>query len=217
MSCLRPAVLTVIAVSLVIGTAFAPPATSAADSSLERVVLRPSQVGPDYVMKVIPGGHAVHNQVTLDMCGFRFASENFRTGRLQAAYVRRGSRLAMSNEVVSYRPGGAAAAMREIVEAILTCPRGPVRSAIRGFPPMRYRITVLSPAGKSLLPGALAMKATVSGTLKGKHLTETSVIVYQRLRDTLSGVYVDGGTLKERMAMAFTASAQSALNLKHLR
>jgi len=183
-------------------------------SSLQRVVLRPSQVGRGYVLKVIPGGRSVQGQVTLDMCGFRFGSEDRRTERLQAVYVRRGSKLALSNEVVSYRPGGAEYAMREVVQAIRTCPRQPVPSAVRGVPSLSYRIALLSSAGKRLLRGAIVMRVTVSGTLRGKKKTDTTFVVYQRSEDILSGIYVYGGSLKSRRELAFAASAQSARNLK---
>jgi hypothetical protein len=187
-----------------------------AGSSLQRVLLRPSQVGRGYVLKVIPGGRSVQGQVTLDMCGFRFGSEDRRTERLQAVYVRRESKLALSNEVVRYRPGGAEDAMREVARAIRTCPRQPVPSAVRGVPSLSYRIALLSSAGKRLLRGAIVMRVTVSGTLGGKKTTETSFVVYQRSGDILSGIYVYGGSLKSRRELALAASAQSARNLKHL-
>jgi hypothetical protein len=188
------------------------PAGSA--SSLQRVVLRPSQVGPGYLLRVIPGGQSVQGQVTLDMCGFRFASEDRRTARLQAIYVRPGSKLALSNEVVSYRPGGAEEAVREVARAIRTCPGQPVPSTVRGVPDLSYRIALLSSAGKRLLPGAIVMRVTVSGTVNGKKRTDTSFVVYQRAGDILSGIYVYGGSLKNRRELAFAASAQSARNLK---
>jgi hypothetical protein len=183
-------------------------------SSLQRVVLRPLQVGRGYLLKVIPGGRSVQGQVTLDMCGFRFASEDRRTARLQAIYVRPGSKLALSNEVVSYRPGGAQDAVREVEQAIRTCPRQPVPSAVHGVPDLSYRIALLSSAGKRLLPGAIVMRVTVSATVNGKKKTETSFVVYQRSGDILSGIYVYGGSLKSRRELAFAASAQSARNLK---
>src|SRR5919107_1078574 len=84
----------------------AAPLAARSASPVERVTLRASQVGPGYVSRVIPGGRFVQGQVTLDMCGFRFTSEGRRVARLQTGYVRAGSKLALSNEVVSYRAGG---------------------------------------------------------------------------------------------------------------
>jgi len=57
------------------------------------------------------------------------------------------------------------------------------------------------------------MKVTESGTYKGRHVSETSFVVYQRRGDVLSGVYVYGGTMKARFTMAMHASAASAQNL----
>jgi hypothetical protein len=181
---------------------------------LRQVVLRPAQIGSGYVRRDFPGGGEVNGQVTLDLCGFRFASEGRRTGRLQVAYIRRGITLAVSNEVVSYRPAGAALAMREIEEAVRTCPPHEVPSTVRGVPPLRYRFTRLSTVGKDLLPGAIALRMTVSGTLNGKRLTETSFGVYQRRGSILSGIYVYGGSVEKRRAMAFKAAVASARNLR---
>jgi hypothetical protein len=181
---------------------------------LRQVVLRPAQVGKGYLLKAIRGGDKVKGQVTLDLCGFRFASESRRTGRLQVAYIRRGTTLALSNEVVSYRPGGAALALREVENAVRACPPREVRSTVRGVPPLLYRFTRLSTGGKGLLPGAIALQMTVSGTVNGKKLTETSFGVYQRRANILSGIYVYGGSVANRRAMALATAAASARNLR---
>jgi hypothetical protein len=184
---------------------------------LRQVVLHPAQVGRGYVLKVFPSGGEVKGQVTLDLCGFRFPSESRRTGRFQVGYVRRGSSLAVSNEVVSYRLGGAALAMREVEEAVRACPPYEVPSTVRGVPPLRYQFTRLSTAGKGLLPGAIALRMTASGIVNGKKRTETSFGVYQMRSSILSGVYVYGGSVEKRRAMAFSAAAASAGNLKRRR
>jgi hypothetical protein len=201
----------------VIAAATVPSGARSADrggATLRQVVLRPAQVGQGYVRKLIRGGGEVRGQVTLDLCGFRFASENRRTGRLQVAYIRRDTTLALSNEVVSYRPGGTALAMKEVEQAVRSCPPREVRSTVRGVPPLRYRFTRLSTAGKGLLPGAIVLRMTVTGTVNGKKLTETSFGVYQRRANILSGIYVYGGSVEKRRALAFAAAAASARNLK---
>lgn len=200
----------------VVVAATAPSAARSADPgvALRQVVLRPAQVGQGYVRKAIRGGGEVRGQVTLDLCSFRFASENRRTGRLQVAYIRRGTTLALSNEVVSYRPGATLLAMKEVEQAVRSCPPHEVGSTVRGVPPLRYRFTRLSTAGKGLLPGAIALRMTVSGTVNGKKLTETSFGIYQRRGNILSGIYVYGGSAEKRRTMAFAAAAASARNLK---
>jgi hypothetical protein len=205
-------------VCVIIAATVPPIARSAGPSHvLRQVVLRPAQVGPGYALKVFQGGGEVKGQVTLDLCGFRFASESRRTARFQVAYLRRGSNLAVSNEVVSYRLGGAALAMREVEAAVRACPPHEVASTVRGVPPLRYQFTRLSTAGKGLLPGAIALRMTASGTVNGKTLTETSFGVYQMRSSILSGIYVYGGSVEKRRAMTFAAAAASAENLKRRR
>jgi len=204
-----------VCVSVIIAATVPSAARSAGPGpALRQVVLRPAQVGQGYALKIFRGGNEVKGQVTLDLCGFRFASESRRTGRLQVAYIRRGSKLAVSNEVVSYRLGGAALAMREVEEAVQACPPHEVPSTVRGVPPLRYQFTRLSTAGKGLLPGAIALRMTASGTVNGKKRTETSFGVYQMRSSILSGIYVYGGSVEKRRAMAFAAAAASAANLK---
>ena len=211
-----PRAVLFVGVCIVVATAVPSAAARSADPgvALRQVVLRSAQVGQGYVRKAIRGGGEVRGQVTLDLCGRSFASENQRTGRLQVAYIRRGTTLAVSNEVVSYRPGATALAMKEVEQAVRTCPPHEVGSRVRGVPPLRYRFTRLSTAGKGLLPGAIVLRMTVSGTVNGQKLTETSFGVYQRRGNILSGIYVYGGSVEKRRAMAFSAAAASARNLK---
>lgn len=183
-------------------------------NTLESAVLRPDQIGPGYVRKTIPGGDVVQGQVTLDMCGFRFRSERMRLGRLQVAYAHRGRTLSLSNEVVRYQRGGAAFAMSEIARAISTCPRRPVPSAVQGVPDLTYRMQRLSTAGHSLLSAAIVMKVSASGTLNGKRFSDNSIVVYERRGEMLSGIYVYGGSLSTRRALALRCAEGSAENLR---
>ena len=110
------------------------PASTEATPSLDSLVLRGTTGRSGYVLKRRPDGVGVRGFVTLDMCGFDFRSESLRTGRLQVNYSRQGSPEILSNEVVSYRPGGAGQAMREVERSIRQCPSGPVPSEIKGVP-----------------------------------------------------------------------------------
>lgn len=157
----------------------------AAPPNLARIVLEPSAVGPGYVLVQRPDGHGTA-QRTLDLCGTSdYPSESLRVGRLQVNYLKPGGTLALSNEVVTYRPGGAAEAMQEVARHAATCPHRPI--AFEGQPPLTYAITRIS--DPKLLPGAVALRIDVSGTVKGKKVRAIRFAVYQRLGNTLSGVY----------------------------
>jgi hypothetical protein len=206
---LRLAIGTGIAVVLVAGAAQA-----RSGSVLTQVVLRPSQVGPGYRLLQRPDGHGVRGFVTLDLCGFRFASERLRTARLQVNYVRSGSTVKLSNEVVTYRRGGAQQALREVAHAARHCPRKPVASTVAGVPKLTYRVAWVH--DRRLLPGAVALRLRVSGVQNGKRLVETTVGVYQVRRNVLSGVYTYGRSFSTELPVGLHAAAQSAINLERL-
>jgi hypothetical protein len=178
---------------------------------LNRLVLKGPQVGAGYKLVQRPDGHGARGYVTLDMCGFVFPSEDLRTDRLQVNYKRAGTAVELSNEVVSYRPGGAAQALHEIGGAAAQCPKGPVRSNVKGLSALTYRLTRLHSSG--LLPGYVAFRAHVSGKYQGKAFEDTSVIVYQLHGNILSAVYGHGGTLASRTKTTLVAARASARNL----
>jgi hypothetical protein len=158
--------------------------------------------------------HCVQACVTLDLCGYIFASERLRTARLQVNYAK-GKKIGLSNEVVSYRQGGAADAISELKKAVATCPSGPVGSAVRGVGPITYHLTRLHHSG--LLPGYVALEVHASGTANGHRFNATTVAVYQIHGNFLSGVYsgfVDSrGALVQATALTLHAAEASARNL----
>jgi hypothetical protein len=93
----------------------------------------------------------------------------------------------LSNEVVTYRKGGALQAMAELAYAITHCPKKAVRSTVRGVPPLRYALTPLSDA--NLLPDTIALEIRITGTVGKRVEHSTAVAVYQIDGDVLSGVY----------------------------
>jgi hypothetical protein len=150
-----------------------------------KLVLRPSSVAPGYLMVQPPDGKG-KAQRTLDVCGTKnYPSEALRTARLQVDYGKPKAQLLLSNEVVVYKDGGAAQAMREVAEHAKNCPAKPI--AFEGQPPLRYTYTRL--ADSKLLHGALAYRMEVSGTVKGKRVHGVHFLIYQRLGNVLSGVY----------------------------
>lgn len=176
-----------------------------------KLILTPAQVGPGYVLLQRRDGFGVTNTVTMDLCGLKgYPSESLRKSRLQVNYLKNRSTLGLSNEVVVYKSGGAAQAMREVVHHALTCPTKPIVSDPT-LPPLRFTITRLS--SSKLLQGYLAVRVRVRGTVSGKHVDETSYAVYQRLGNVLSGTYSFGPNTKEQLRFVLHAAQQSAANL----
>jgi hypothetical protein len=176
-----------------------------------KLILAPAQVGPGYVLLQRADGFGVANTVTMDLCGLKgYPSEKLRSSRLQVNYLKRSTTLGLSNEVVVYKKGGAAQAMREVTHHALTCPKTPIQSDPT-LPPLRFTITRLS--SSKLLQGYLAVRVRVTGIVKGKHVDETSYAVYQRLGDVLSGTYSFGPNTKEQLNFVLHAAQQSAVNL----
>lgn len=174
-----------------------------------KLVLKPAQVGPKYVVVPFQGGQKL-SQPTLDMCHMSFPSEKLRVARSQVVYQRGRNDPTVSNEVVSYKAGGAAQAMREIRAGAKRCPKGAVTS---GSASITTTITVLHPQA-ALLPGFIALAFHESGTVEGKPASLDGSAVYQVKGNTLSGVYSYASTPAVRIRILLHAAAQSALNLK---
>ena len=188
-------------------------AVVASPPNVTKMVLTPAQVGPGYVLLQRRDGVGVKNTVTLDLCGRAgYPSEKLRTARLQVNYLKRGTTLGLSNEVVFYKHGGAAQAMREAVRHAATCPSTPIASGDPTLPPLRFTITRIT--GSRLLAGYLAVRVRVRGTVNGKKVDETSYAVYQRLGDVLSGTYSFGPNTAAQLRFVLHAAQQSAANLR---
>src|ERR1700739_2731911 len=85
-------------------------------ANLSKLVLKPAAVGAGYVLVRRTDGQGTA-QRTLDLCGTsNYGSEQLRSGRLQVDYLKPNAKLALSNEVVLYKSGGAAQAMREVAQ-----------------------------------------------------------------------------------------------------
>jgi len=180
-------------------------------ANLAKLVLKPSAVGSGYVLLQRNDGKGTA-QRTLDLCGTKnYKSEALRTDRIQVDYLKQGAKLALSNEVVSYRGDGAKQAMREVLVHAQTCPNRPI--AFERQPPLTYKITRIS--DPKLLSGAIALRIDVSGKINGKHVSAIRFAIYQRVGNVLSGVYsysVNGvpGSAQQRFVLqAAEASAKT--------
>jgi hypothetical protein len=186
-----------------------------------KLVLSPSQVGTGYVLLHRADGSGVANTVTLDLCGRKgYPSEKLRTHRLQVNYAARAKAIGLSNEVVLYRPGGAAQALREVAKHADTCPNRPIVTGEAGLPPLRFTITRITDS--RLLKGYVAVKIRVRGTVKlkvkgklqARKVDQTSYAVYQRLGNVLSGTYSYGPNTPAQQRFALHAAEASAGNLR---
>src|SRR4051794_9091908 len=99
----------------------------ASPPDVQKLMLTPAQVGANYVLVQRPDGRGVKNTVTLNLCGASttYPSEGRRVTRLQVDYLKQKSTLGLSNEVVTYKTGGAAQAMREVLQHVAKCPAKP--------------------------------------------------------------------------------------------
>jgi hypothetical protein len=185
---------------------------SAAAPSVEKLILKPGQVGNGYVMLARRDGAGVKGTVTMNLCGIDYASELRRATRLQVDYLKNGSPIGLSNEVVTYRRGGAAQAISEALSHAITCPSTPMPSGVPGVPPLRYQIRRLTVPG--LLEGYVAVRVHTIGTVNGKKVDQISYAIYQRLGNVLSGVYSFGPDTKAQRDFAYAAARQSAKNLR---
>src|SRR5579872_4037296 len=160
-------------------------ALAASQPNLAKLILKPSVVGKGYDIGILPTGLGGADR-TLDLCGVKnYPSESLRTARIQVGYTKTNGKLELSNELVRYKSGGAAEAMKEVAQHAATCPSKPI--AFEGQPPLVYTISRI--ADPKLLPGSLALRVDVSGTIKGKKVHAVRFTVYQRIGNTLSGVY----------------------------
>jgi hypothetical protein len=183
--------------------------------NLAKLLLRPSQVGPGYRLVQRPDGHGVKGFVTLDMCGYQFGSEKLRTNRLQVNYVHAGAAVTVSNEIVTYQPGGAAQALEEVAYAASHCPSAPLKSMANGVSAVSFKVSPV-PFTEPLPAGSVAYAVTISLIYKGKQTKQHDIIVYQIRGNVLSGVYGYGGTLAARTHATLASAMQSARNLRQI-
>jgi hypothetical protein len=187
--------------------------SAAAAPNPSRGLLSAQQVGASYQLLQRNDGHGLGTR-TLDLCGTsNYPSEKLRTARVQVDYLRKKGTIGLSNEVVTYKAGGAAQAMREVIAHAVQCPHRPVLPGEQNLPPLTFTITLLKDS--HLLKGYLAVRVRTEGIVNGKMFDQTSYAVYQRLGNVVSGVYSFGAKAGQE-AFCLHAAEQSALDLRHL-
>jgi hypothetical protein len=173
-----------------------------------KLVLRAAQVGPGYVLVPFQEGRTL-KRPTLDMCHLTFRSEKLRLARDKVVFQRGQNDPTIANEVVTYKPGGAAQALKDIRGSIARCPKGPVKS---GLATITTTIQVLHPKG-TFLPGSIALAIHASGSVNKKPVSVDGTALYQVRGNVLSGVYAYGSSPDERLSTMLHAAEQSAAKL----
>lgn len=167
------------------------PSTSATTDQegelLDAIVIDDADLEPGQRAQLREFGDQVEDQVTLDYCGFSFASEAKRTARRQIN-VYAGDESIASNEAVLYEPGGAEQAMAEMRKAISTCPKDELAdSNVAGVPDMTWSATPLDPTRlDGLTDDHIGVVITVK-TEDGESQQQT--MIFQRRGDLLVGSY----------------------------
>ena len=181
----------------------------AVQPNLSKLALKPAQVGPTFVMQQRPDGHGTAER-TLDLCGTaNYPSEKLRTARLQVNYLEPTATYAISNEVVTYKAGGAAQAMRELAQHAANCPNKPITAEGETA---TFRITRIKDS--KLLKGYIAVQIKSTGLVGGKRVTRTFYAIYQRFGNVLSGVYSYGAATPTQELLCLHAAEASARNLR---
>jgi hypothetical protein len=181
---------------------------------LRTVLLPPAQVGKGYQLVARSDGFGVKSAPTLDLCGRKgYASEKLRVDRLQVNYLKQHTTLGLSLEVVRYKPGGTAQALREVGLHAMSCPATPIKTGEKGVGPLTFTITRIHDS--KLLKGYVAVKVRAVGKLtNGTKIDQTSYAVYQRVGNVLSGTYSYGPNIAAQQRFVLHAAEQSAQNLR---
>ncbi len=139
------------------------------------------------------------------VCGVpTFPSDADRVARRQVAYIQHGF-LAASQEVVRYRSGGAALALRELRSATRSCPKS--------FPITKGSVAskvTIDPPNPDLLAKQLTMQFSITQP-NGPRTWE--VDVYQFDGNYLSAFYVFNSTLRFARSTAFQLASLAAAKL----
>jgi hypothetical protein len=163
------------------------------EAKVESVVFTTADLTGGGQVSLYPDGDQVEGQVTLDECGFDFASEADRVARRQVTIGSQPKGVLLSNEVVAYRDEASAlAAMGEFVTAVKGCQPGvPVRSAVGGEITYGEPRLVVSPEG---FPVHASIELFQEISTGGK--TYHGVVGFQQSGDVVVGTYL----LTERRA-----------------
>jgi hypothetical protein len=156
------------------------------------------------VSQLLPGGDSTTTN-TLDLCGASYASESKRTARRQMQYGPSSDDFRVSNEVVTYRDGGTADALREVQDAIAHCPSTLVQEKDLHGGRAIYHVSKLLVTSPKWLPGTIAVLVRIDHE-DGSSFTDVEVI--QSRGNVISIIY---GPLDGQVASSETMKAANAV------
>lgn len=195
-----------------------PPATAlrpgVSDKDLvQQLVVPPEKLVSGWEMQLTQGGDGLRVN-TLDLCGAPYPSEALRTARRQVQYGPDTDDLSISNEIVTYKTGGAVQALKEVQQAVATCPGGEVQERdLRGGMAI-YHVQKLLVTGSKWLPGTLAYYVEIDHPDDGTTFTECEIFqsranVVDIVYGDMNGQEVSGPTMALANAVADALSVSS--------
>lgn len=192
----------------------APPTLTDGDV-LARVSFQPGDLKPGYRAQLYQQGDVVAGQVTLDLCGAGFASEQRRVARHQVGVVDAHQRdQNVSVEAVLYDSTTAAQqAMHELRKAQAECPSGYVSGDVAGEPPLRYRFAPAPDATWVNVSGV--DRFVVASTVNDQQgHNEQDLDVYQQRGRLLVGLYTSDPDATTPVLAMSTAAYTHVLALR---
>jgi hypothetical protein len=162
-------------------------------------------VNPAWVAKLLPGGDATTTN-TLDLCGASYPSEAKRTARRQMQYGPSADDLPVSNEVVTYRDGGAAQAVAEVRNAVAHCPTAQVQEKDLHGGMATYHVSNMIVTSPKWLPGTVALVAKID------HDDGTSATIAEIIQSRGNVVSIVYGVLDGQVASTETMNAANTVS-----
>ena len=167
---------------------------------VRRVSLHQADVKSGDLVTLIPQGDRVVGQVTLDLCGAKFASETQRQVRYQVQTATpAGTSAGIGTEAVLYAsPEAAKQALDEVGAAQASCAPGFVDSTVPGVPPVKTTFAAAPDAKWRKQAGVdrVAQNVTIS-TQDGRSIHK--LLVFQVRGAMLVGLYVTPETAPKQL------------------
>ena len=200
----------------VAGAATSAPARPTAAPAIDALLDNTADVGSSLVRSPYSDSRSLKASTLGGLCGFRYPSDDKRTARVQVRFRPPSTATTLlSQEVVTYRKGGAALALHELGLALDQCSSARKVSFDDGS---SATFTLRRVSVPGLLPGSVAMTQHLTAPATGGDpaVDVTDLYVYQVRHDTLSVIYAfdkRGTSAAGRKALATRAAKAAAKRL----